>query len=56
MVIEISDTLANEWLIPALKEMQEIYADEDRYDWFEADDIARDVAEFIHEKIMEQGE
>lgn len=56
MVIEISDTLANEWLIPALKEMQEIYADEDRYDWFDADDIARDVAEFIHEKIMEQGE
>ena len=54
MVIEISDTLAKEWLIPALKEMQEMYADQDRDNWWDADDIAKDVAVFIAEKIAEQ--
>lgn len=51
MVIEISDTLFEEWLKPALKQMVEMYADEDRADWYDADDIARDVAEFIAEKV-----
>ena len=56
MIIEIDDELYEKWLKPALAEMQEMYADQDRDNWWDADDIAKDVAEYIAECIAEQGE
>lgn len=43
MVIEIPDAMA-EMLLPDLRSMREMYEDEYRDDWWDADDIAKNVA------------
>ena len=43
-----------EWFRSRIAEMSRIYADETRSDWFDADDIAREVAEELG-RIIEEG-
>lgn len=51
MVIEFPDELVKDVLLPNLRYMREMYEDEDRDDWWEADDVARDVAELVLDKL-----
>ena len=51
MVIEFPDELVKKVLLPNLRHMREMYEDEDRDDWWEADDVARDVAELVLDKL-----
>lgn len=51
MVIEFPDELVKDVLLPNLRHMREMYEDETRDDWWEADDVARDVAELVHDKL-----
>lgn len=51
MTIEFPDELVKDVLLPNLRHMREMYEDEDRDDWWEADDVARDVAELVLDKL-----
>lgn len=44
MLIEIPDSVVENWR-DVLPVMEEMYSDTNRDDWWEADDIARSVAE-----------
>ena len=48
--IEVEDD-TYEWMKDAIAKMRAIYADQNRSDWFDADDMARDVAEVVGDLI-----
>ena len=50
MTIEIPDEKATE-LRERLAEMESMYADMTRYDWYDADDIAIEVARYMAELL-----
>ena len=43
-----------EEMMQGLGEMEEMYSDETRDDWFDADDYARDIAENVYKAMLEQ--
>jgi|GEM_PF-1589990 len=42
------------WLRGAIAEMKAMYADESRSDWYDADDLAREIAEKVGDLIDEE--
>ena len=42
------------WLKAQIASMKAMYADQNRDDWWDADDIAREVAETVGELIKQQ--
>lgn len=52
MIIEIPDDVVENWR-EILPDMISMYQDSSRSDWFDADDIAREVAEGLAEYILD---
>lgn len=54
MFLEIDDATVANWK-ERLAEMSDIYADEYRSDWFDADDIAKQIAMELAEVLEQSG-